>query len=69
MLWETQPVDELNDKGHEENHSQSKYSLSSCSEVEGDRLFLRCMEAIPSLYFRYKFLQIFVMTCQFIISM
>ena len=27
ILWKTQPEDELKDKGHDENHSQSKYSI------------------------------------------
>ena len=27
MLWKAQPDDELEDKGHDENHSQSKHSI------------------------------------------
>ena len=27
MLWKTQPDDELEDKGLDENHSQSKHSI------------------------------------------
>ena len=27
MLWTTQPDDELKDKGHDEDHSQSEYSI------------------------------------------
>ena len=27
MLWKTQPDDEHEDKGHDENHSQSKHSI------------------------------------------